>query len=169
MIFYSEMEFKGALKNEVQELIGDELNLLNQFKYGSKGSPKFQVKSICIEEKDFDFSSFYTTGTFERFRRGMVFRFNYRGTVYCLAFGNNEFFKIDLNGGKEEISPFLLSPMNFLLKLNLPIRFARYFKIRLDTYFVGNTFLKISLKRGNIDLESNGYNKYRIQEYFRIP
>ncbi len=74
----------------------------------------------------------------------------------------NEVVSITLIRGKESIDTFYLSPMHLLLKLGLPSRYARHFRIDPSEYSISLTKICIKTNGRQVELSTSGFRYERL-------
>jgi hypothetical protein len=74
----------------------------------------------------------------------------------------NEVASITLVRGKENIDTFYLSPMHLLMRLGLPSRYARHFRIDPSEYSIAQTKIVIKTKERQVELSTSGFRFERL-------
>ena len=74
----------------------------------------------------------------------------------------NEVVSITLIRGKESIDTFYLSPMHLLMKLGLPSRYARHFRIDPSEYSISRTKICIKTNDRQVELSTSGFRFERL-------
>jgi hypothetical protein len=144
-------------KYKLFPLIGEEV------KKGIVGSTAYFMKSFdSTEAIDLMENS---KGIFQVFTKGLLLRVCKNNNSISLPIPFKEITKLELNKGDENVEPFLLSPMWILLKFGIKIEIARYFRIRLGEYSIGQTTLKIETLSFKLELQTNGYT-FNSQDNF---
>ncbi len=166
MIFFKESEYKGRLKENVNSLLGNSLTLKHQLINGFSGSTLFGLIETDLDSSKIEVTDYNTRCNLEKKTQGILIRINYRQTILNCAIGYNSIKKITINNNEEVNSPFFFSPMWILLRMGVHIRYARYFRIYLDDYYVNRMELTILTDNGSIKLDSSGYNYYSIVQFF---
>lgn len=167
MIFYSEQEFKGKLKIEVEHILGKSKLIKEQLKSGSVGSELYRLIDLKMKSELKYLMDLNTRCNFEKYEKGLLLRINHNQKLYFLAFSYDDISSINVVKGEEITSPLLFSPMKFLLFIGIHIRYARYFRIHLSEYRIERMNLTIKLGENLIQLDSNGYNYYSELNYFK--
>lgn len=167
MILYSEKDYKGHLKREVENILGQNISIKEQFTNGTIGSALYRPLKVNLNSGVFSLIEQNSRGNFEKYKKGLLLRINKNQDLYFIAISYNEIDRIELKKGKEVISPLLFSPFRLLLNLGVPVRYARYFRIHLSEYSIERMTLKIVSNSESVVLDSNGYNYYGEKDYFK--
>lgn len=167
MILYSEKDYKGHLKREVDNILGQNISIKEQLKHGTIGSALYRPLKVNIDSGAFSLIEQNSRGNFEKYKNGLLLRINKNQDLYFIAISYNEIDRIELKKGKEVISPLIFSPFRLLLNLGIHVRYARYFRIHLSEYSIERMTLKIASDTESVVLDSNGYNYYSEKDYFK--
>ena len=132
-------------------------------KTGIRGSANYFVKSFKAKEEIPLIED--SKGIFQVFTKGLLFRGYKNNRFISLPIPFNSINKFELLKGAEKVQPIFLSPMWILLKLGISLEYARYFRIRISEYSVGQTQLILKTAEFIIELETSGYS-YESQERF---
>ena len=143
---------------ELHKIIGEPVKF-NFKKRKSIGSKAFFLKSIDVKNIDnYKYVKVNSRCNFQKYTNGILMRVNYSNRTNALPIKNDDIIKVELIRGKEEVNPYLFSPMSILLKLNVPIRYARYFSLRRFEYSISETKLILVLKDLKLELITNGFD-----------
>lgn len=167
MILYSDKDYKGRFKTEIDNLLGDSISIKEQMNKGTIGSELYRLKKLKIKEKIPDFTDLNSRCNFQKYKKGLLLRINHNMSLFNIAISYDKIESVDLIKGDENISPFFFSPMRLLLSLGVHVRYARYFKIHLSEYSIEPMFLKITSGDDFIELDSSGWNYYGEIKYFK--
>lgn len=167
MIFYSEHEFKGKLKIQVEHILGQSKSIKEQFRSGTVGSELYRLTDLRLKSEVKHLIDLDTRCNFEKYEKGLLLRVNQNQKLYFIAISYTDISSINLVKGEETISPLFFSPFRFLLLMGVHIRYARYFRISLSEYRVERMSLIIRAGEDIIKLDSNGYNYYSELKFFK--
>lgn len=102
------------------------------------------------------------------FEKGILVYLNYSNKLNAIPIHKKELLKINLICGKEIIKPIRFSPMWILLKLGIPMAYARYFRIyRLHEYQINHLKLEIETTQYKLNMIANGYTYERQESFFK--
>ncbi len=151
------LEEKNIIDIRLDKIIGKPIKFDINNRY-SVGSKSFFLKSFDSENSNYVDLKIDSKCNFQKYTNGILMRINYSNKINAVAIRYNDIGKIELIRGEESISPYFFSPMKILLKLNVPIRYARYFGLRHSEYQISDTELKIFTKDIKIKLVTNGFD-----------
>lgn len=122
------------------------------------GSPKLYLKLFKNNRGSEGHIELNSVCNIERRPQGLLLHTNFSNKRTFMLIPKNEVLEIKIIRGKEKIDPFFLSPMWILLKLKVPIRYARYFGLRLPEYSIDQMKLSIRTTGFEMDFISSGYS-----------
>ncbi|MDC8004208.1 hypothetical protein POV27_09110 [Aureisphaera galaxeae] len=130
------------------------------------GSAGMYLKSFESENPEDESLKLNSKCNFEKRARGLLLRANYSNKLTAIPIAEEDIISITLKRGKENVSPFFLSPMWILLKVGVSKLYARYFRLRLHEYSIDQ--MKLHLKTINYEMEfiANGYLYERQLSFF---
>lgn len=132
--------------------IGSTLFFLKSFKNKSPGNECLKIDSKC---------------NFEKHSGGLLLHANYSNKLFAIPIKKENIKSIKLIRGKETIAPFLLSLMNIALKLGVPIRYARYFRLNATEYIIEETSLELKTDAYEMKFIANGYVFENQRSFFK--
>ncbi len=130
---------------------------INWLKPKAIGSTGFYLKSFKSNKSQNESLKIDSKCNFEKRSKGILLRANYSNKLTVIPIPKESILKITLKRGKENIAPIFLFPMWFLLKLGIPIIYARYFRLRLHEYSIHQMKLHIKTTDYEMDFITNGY------------
>ena len=139
---------------------------VNFLKPKAIGSTGFYLKSFKVKKPETKSLKLDSKCNFERRSKGILLRANYSNKLTAIPIPNENITQITLKRGKEEFSPFFLSPMWILLKLGVSIVYARYFRLRLSQYSIDQMELNLKTTEYEMDFIANGYLFERQLSFF---
>ncbi|MBV7440271.1 hypothetical protein KRX57_02450 [Weeksellaceae bacterium TAE3-ERU29] len=145
------------------QLIGNPL----KHKLTPIGSGAFILKSFSNSSNNNDTLNINSRCNFEKREKGLLLYINYKNNLSLIPLPIDEIINITLKKGEEKINPRFLSFMWILLKIGVPISFARYFEYRSLEYSIKPTELSISTKKYNMTFISNGYKFEEQAQFFK--
>lgn len=146
------------IKNySIEKLIGKPIKFSLR-KMNTIGSRSFFVKSFTAKNKKINVIKINTRCNIQKYTNGILIRFNNSNKISVIPVNNNDIIKIKLQRGKEKITPSLFSLFNLLIKLNVPIRYARYVAWKKYEYQITETTLLLEFNDVKMKLITNGYN-----------
>lgn len=142
----------GMLRFKKPRIIGSPGLYLKNFKNTSENQTSYSIDSKC---------------NFEKTASALILHSNKlnKHSTLCLKFV--DLIELELIKGKEYIRPFPLSVMWWLLKCGISIRYARYFKSKIDHYVIENMELSVKTTAYQFQFEANGYLFDEFIEYFK--
>lgn len=146
------------IKNySIEKLIGKPIKFSLR-KMNTIGSRSFFVKSFTAKNKKINVIKINTRCNIQKYTNGILIRFNNSNKISVIPVNNNDIIKIKLQRGKEKITPSLFSLFNLLIKLNVPIRYARYVAWKKYEYQISETTLLLEFNDVKMKLITNGYD-----------
>jgi hypothetical protein len=152
-------------EQSITKLIGKpaEISLRNLKPIGSTGFYLKSFESIKTLSNPLKINS---KCNFEKRKNGILLRSNFSNKLIAIPFPKEDIVKITLTRGKENIKPFVLSPLWILLKLNVPIIYARYFRLTLQEYSIEQMKLYLKTNEYEMSFIANGYLFERQLSFF---
>ena len=130
------------------------------------GSPGLFLKSFVNFSNPLEILKLNSKCNFEKRAFGLLLHTNISNKQTVVLIPKESIVLIKLLRGKEEVTPFLLSPFWFLLKFKVPLKYARYFQIRVSEYSIGEMELEIETKNYHLRFIQNGYLFERHLAFF---
>ena len=130
------------------------------------GSTGFHLKSFKTKKNKNKSLKLDSKCNFEKRTNGILLRANYSNKLSVIPIPNENIIEITLKRGKENVNPFLLSPMWILLKLGVSKLYARYFRLRLHEYSIDEMKLNIETSEFEMKFIANGYLFERQLSFF---
>lgn len=140
-------------RRKVDRLLGPALKL-SWKKLRIVGSPGIYLKSFVSKEDIDEAVEMDTKFNMEKRPNGILLRSNKGVLIPVLA---DEMMHINVEKGEETIRPLLFSPFALLLKLNVPLRYAHYFRLRGDFYSIEDTQVEIKTKHYSFQFAACGF------------
>lgn len=131
------------------------------------GSTSFFLKSFKNKSSETESLKIDSKCNFEKYSDGLLLRTNYSNKLSAIPIKKDNIKSLKLIRGKETISPFLISPMNIVLKLGVSIRYARYFGLNGTEYAIEETRLELETDDYDMKLIANGYVFENQQAFFK--
>ena len=131
------------------------------------GSTGFYLKSFIAKKPDLVELKLESKCNFEKRTGGILLRGNYSNKLTAIPISKESLIEISLIRGNENINPFFLSPMWILLKLGVSKLYARYFRIFLSEYSIGEMKMKLKTEEYEMEFIANGYLFERQLSFFK--
>jgi hypothetical protein len=104
---------------------------------------------------------------FELNADGLILHFNFFNQLSTLYVDSDSIIEIRIIQDREEVNLRYLSVMRLLLKLAVPLRYARYFKSRLNEYSIDNMQLEFISHKYEFMFQASGYLFEEHCDFFR--
>lgn len=133
----------------------------------SQGTCSLFLKEFRNKEQNSTCLNINSKCNFQAFEKGVLLFSNINNKVQQIPLPSHSIEQITLIKGQEHIKPYPFSPFWILLKIGLPIRYARYFtNFRLNEYRTNETKLIIVTNSLYFKFITNGYNFENLEAFF---
>ncbi|MUH37011.1 hypothetical protein D9O36_14260 [Zobellia amurskyensis] len=131
--------------------------------------PKYKFRLVDFKNKDYktDLLLSQTRCNLEILPKGVMVVGNFDNHDSIIPVLKDEIESISLVRGKETIDTFYLSPMHILLKLGIPSRISRFFKVYPSEYKISETQITIKCVDYQLKLITNGNNFEALLRTFK--
>jgi hypothetical protein len=152
-----ELQFDGELTSGLRKEIGDEFTVKDRL-----GSKTFGLGQLKYKSGDSMLDEFYgrhsnTIKThFDWTTKGAVIRLRTLSKLYAIGLSDIEIELVTLTKRPDYIYAAPLFPFWILLKLKVPFRIAKWFRIKGDKWIEGPCILIIKLENTKMDYELSG-------------
>ncbi|MBT2161712.1 hypothetical protein [Zobellia barbeyronii] len=125
-----------------------------------RSKPKYRFRLVDFKNKDYktDLLLSQTRCDLEISPKGIMVAGNFNNHESIIPLLKNEIESISLVRGKETIDTFYLSPMHILIKMGIPSRVARLFKVYPSEYKISETQVIIKCEEYQLKLITDGTN-----------
>jgi hypothetical protein len=152
-----ELESDGELTRAIIKEIGDEFNLRERL--GSKtfglGQLKYKSGNLVLDEFYERHNNTIKTH-FDWTTDGAAIRLRTMSKLYAIGLSDDEIKLVTLTKRPDYIYATPLFPFWILLKLRVPLKIAKWFRIRGDKWIEGPCILNIKLEDTKLDYELSG-------------
>lgn len=149
---------------KILKILGEQSKRKERFKI--IGSNTYYLKTFISISNVHDCIKPNSRCIIEKFDNGCLIWANYSNSVSAIPVVETELVKIVLIKGDERVRPIPFTPMWILLKLGVPIRIARYFRVWIYEYYIKQMKLSIQTTNYNMTFVSNGYSFEQQQKFF---
>lgn len=104
---------------------------------------------------------------FQKYEFGLLLRAFYSNNLEVIPIKFGSIIKVTLIKGKETVNPSWYSPMTWLLKLGLPLRKARHFRLRASEYSIDQMTLIIQGKGYLLEMITGGWLFESQRDFFK--
>ena len=157
---------KDISRVKIHQYLGDAHTVsIKNFKV--VGRPGLYLRSFVAKKDPLVGLAENAKSNFEHREKGLLLHTNYSNTRTLVALPKSEIRSIQLLRGKEDISPFIFSPMGILLKLGVSVLYARYFRLYSSEYNIEPMELKLETSAYLMTFSASGFLFERHLKYFK--
>lgn len=150
---------------EIEKILGKPI----KFDFKSKptlGSTSFFLKKLEISTENKKLKE-NSKCSFQKYELGILLKAYLSNSIENIPIRFDSIAKLIVIKGKETVNPSWYSPMSWLLKLGLPLRRARYFRLRLSEYHIDQMTLIIQSEEFLLEMIASGYMFESQRDFFK--
>ncbi|MBO6661016.1 MAG: hypothetical protein JJ862_11940 [Roseivirga sp.] len=140
---------------EIEKILGKPI----KFDFKSKttlGSTSFFLKKLESPTENTKLKE-NSKCSFQKYELGILLKAYLSSSIENVPIRFDSIAKLIVIKGNETVNPSWYSPMSWLLKLGLPLRKARYFRLHLSEYHIDQMTLIIQSEEFLLEMIASGY------------